>query len=105
MGYTDLQDEYITPNGLSADIMIRLNDATKQQVLIEVDGPFHFLSDDITPTGATLFKRRLLHGEGYRVVSLNVKMSWRWLKTKEDEKKFLTDLIEQSKIVDGNHHQ
>ena len=90
IGY-NVQDEVVTANGLSTDIMVKLNSG--EQLVIEVDGPYHFLSDDITPTGATLFKRRLLLAEGYRVESINVKLDWRWLRDLDDQKRFLKDLM------------
>jgi hypothetical protein len=93
MGYR-VTNEFITPNGFSADICVYL--ANGDCLLLEVDGPFHFLSDDMSPTGATLFKRRLLTGEGFKVVSVNLKMSWRWLKTRTEQKEFLTELIDSA---------
>ena len=51
-------NEILTPLGFSVDILATTPSGLR--VHIEVDGPTHFLSDNVTPTGRTLFKRRLL---------------------------------------------
>jgi len=44
-------------------------------IAIEVDGPYHYLSNSEMPNGSTLLKRRLLDKLGYRVVSVP---HWEW---------------------------
>ncbi|KAH9260939.1 hypothetical protein BASA81_000635 [Batrachochytrium salamandrivorans] len=53
--------------GLVVDMLV-----DDQNVVIEVDGPAHFLSDCISANGSTRFKHRLLTRAGYRVISVPV---------------------------------
>lgn len=67
-----LQDNRLearTPDGLvSADIMAV--GPGGQQLVIEVDGPFHFRRPDAALTGTTRFRNRALASRGYTVVSI-----------------------------------
>ena len=91
MGFLNLQNEYITPRGISVDILMPIPPGN---VVIEVDGPFHFLSDGNTPSGATVFKRRLLERDGYMVCSVNVMKEWRELKTREEQIKYVKSMLD-----------
>jgi len=93
LGFTDLTNEFITENGISVDVLLRTNVKHPAKVAIEVDGPFHFMSDGSTPTGATMFKRRLLEREGYQVYSINVTKEWRNLRSREDQRQYLLRLL------------
>ncbi|KAK9808820.1 hypothetical protein WJX72_004223 [[Myrmecia] bisecta] len=42
----------------------------EQGIIVEVDGPTHYSYNTLRPTGATLFKRRLLAKLGWKVVSV-----------------------------------
>ena len=53
------------------DIVLRELSGVGKRVIIEVDGPYHFLSNHPeTPAGSTLFKRRLLGRMGWEVVTI-----------------------------------
>jgi hypothetical protein len=59
---------------------------------VEVDGPFHFLSDGRTPSGSTLLKRKQLRQLGYTLVPVPF---WEWdvLKCEEAKRRYLEDKL------------
>ena len=89
MGYSGLQNEYRTKNDLFIDIL--LNEELK--IGIEVDGPFHYLSNGML-NGSTLFKKRLLENDGYKIISIKVN-EFKKLK-KNDQIKWLTTEINKA---------
>lgn len=64
---TEIQSEAYLSSILPVDLFLPFHN-----VVIEVDGYLHYLRDETSPTGRTLFSRRLLTGLGYRVFSLDV---------------------------------
>lgn len=66
-GHLDGLEHETSVCGLSVDMAIE-----SARVVVEVDGPRHFLSDGVTFNGATALKRRILQGLGYRVYSIPV---------------------------------
>jgi predicted component of type VI protein secretion system len=68
--------EQATDDGLfSIDIAVQLPDGSR--LAVEVDGPYHFLSNSPGRLdGATLLRNRLLEARGWRVVSVPVRTGW-----------------------------
>ena len=91
-GWSEAREEVLTDDGLfSMDIAMVRPDGTK--VAIEVDGPTHFMRNNLTRmNGATLLRNRMLESRGWRVVSVSVKQ---WSKMSPAvRKKYLLDLLE-----------
>ncbi|KAL4448636.1 hypothetical protein ABPG75_005855 [Micractinium tetrahymenae] len=92
-----LQEEY-TLEGISIDIAVR-----SRRLAIEVDGPTHFCRNSSQagaagepaqprPLGATLLKRRLILGQGWRVASINA-ADWEALRGADEKREALEAAI------------
>ena len=70
-----LREEVVTDEGYSLDLVLEWPPGG-ETIAVEVDGPSHFLSNSLSPTGATRLKRRQLERlGGWRLVSVPY---WAW---------------------------
>jgi hypothetical protein len=88
-GPSELQDEACLLGGIWVDMLFPV-----LNVVVEMDGPTHYLSDGDLD-GKTLFKRRLLKGAGYKVT--NIKIQTFGDKSLDEQNKFASALAEKIK--------
>ena len=82
-GCSDSVSEYLTEDGFfRIDIALKLNG---QKLAIEVDGPYHFLSDGKTLNGRTILRNRLLENRGWKVISISDMTEWVPLRGKQGQ--------------------
>jgi hypothetical protein len=101
----EIEEEYRDArSGYSIDVLVRRRSARGSsggvkspeepagEWAVEVDGPFHFLSDGRTPSGSTLLKRKQLRQLGYTLVPVPF---WEWdvLKGEEAKRRYLEDKL------------
>ena len=70
-------------------------------VAIEVDGPTHYFRNRPVPLGRTLFKRRLLGLQGWRVVTLEY-LQWRRSQTPAERLAGLEQLLVDAGVPTGD---
>ena len=84
------EEVVLDDSGFSVDIQL-----TGQRVVVEVDGPMHYLrprSGRPIVDGSTRFKHRLLTALGWKVLHVPY-FEWRALGSPEQQKEYLTTLI------------
>ena len=98
-GCSGATSEQLTDDGLfSIDIALELPDGLK--VAIEVDGPWHFMTNDpMIMDGATVLRNRMLASRGWKVVSVPVQ-PWdlAFEKGKAPAESYLRKLLEQNAV-------
>lgn len=66
-----VREEVVTAEGYSLDLVVDWPPGSGRSVAIEVDGPSHFLTNSLSPTGSTQLKRRQLQRlGGWQIVSV-----------------------------------
>lgn len=78
------------------DVWLKINSVdflySEESLIIEVDGPTHFIAETLEYLGKDILKQRLLEGMGYRVKRIPY-MEWRTLKSFTARKKYLENII------------